>query len=54
MDRPISADFDATVKRRAIRVGVTFSRTHDFIDKGQERRLTYKWLKLFENDLNAA
>jgi len=54
MDRPISANFDAMVKRRAIRVGVTFSRTHYFIDKGQERGLTYESLKLFENDLNAA
>jgi membrane-bound lytic murein transglycosylase MltF len=40
------------VKRRAIRVGVTFNRTHYFIDKGQERGLTYESLKLFENDLN--
>jgi membrane-bound lytic murein transglycosylase MltF len=34
-------------------VGVTFNRTHYFIDKGQERGLTYESLKLFENDLNA-
>ena len=32
---------------------VTFNRTHYFIDKGQERGLTYESLKLFENDLNA-
>ena len=31
---------------------VTFNRTHYFIDKGQERGLTYESLKLFENDLN--
>ena len=37
----------------SIRVGVTFNRTHYFIDKGQERGLTYEALKLFENDLNA-
>ena len=36
-----------------IRVAVTFNRTHYFIDKGQERGLTYESLKLFENDLNA-
>ena len=41
------------VKRRAIRVGVTFNRTHYFIDKGQERGLTYDALKQFESDLNA-
>ena len=31
---------------------MTFNRTHYFIDKGQERGLTYESLKLFENDLN--
>ena len=41
------------VKRRAIRVGVTFNRTHYFVDRGQERGITYESLKLFENDLNA-
>jgi membrane-bound lytic murein transglycosylase MltF len=53
MDQPFTGDFDALVTRRAIRVGVTFNRTHYFIDKGQERGLTYEALKLFENDLNA-
>jgi membrane-bound lytic murein transglycosylase MltF len=52
MDRPFTGDFEAMVKRRAIRVAVTFNRTHYFIDKGQERGLTYESLKLFENDLN--
>jgi membrane-bound lytic murein transglycosylase MltF len=41
------------VKRRAIRVAVTFNRTHYFIDNGHERGLTYESLKLFEKDLNA-
>ncbi len=53
LDQPFTGDFDALVKRRAIRVAVTFNRTHYFIDKGQERGLTYESLKLFENDLNA-
>ena len=53
LDQPFTDDFDALVKRRAIRVAVTFNRTHYFIDKGQERGLTYESLKLFENDLNA-
>ena len=52
MDKPFTGDFDALVKRRAIRVGVTFNRTHYFIDKGQERGMTYEALKQFENDLN--
>jgi membrane-bound lytic murein transglycosylase MltF len=53
MDKPFTDDFDAMVKRRMIRVAVTFNRTHYFIDKGQERGLTYESLKLFENELNA-
>jgi membrane-bound lytic murein transglycosylase MltF len=52
MGKPFTGDFDALVARRAIRVGVTFNRTHYFIDKGQERGLTYESLKSFESDLN--
>ena len=52
LDKPFTEDFDAMVKRRAIRVAVTFNRTHYFIDEGQERGLTYESLKSFENDLN--
>jgi len=52
MDRPFTGDFDDLVKRRAIRVGVTYNRTHYFVDHGEERGLTYEALKLFENDLN--
>ncbi len=53
VDKPFTGDFDAMVKRRAIRVAVTYNRTHYFVDKGQERGITYEALKLFENDLNA-
>ncbi len=53
VDKPFTGDFDEMVKRRMIRVAVTFNRTHYFIDKGQERGITYESLKLFENDLNA-
>ena len=52
VDKPFTGDFDEMVKRRAIRVAVTFNRTHYFIDKGQERGITYEALKSFENDLN--
>ena len=52
MDKPLTGDFDEMVKRRMIRAAVTFNRTHYFIDKGQERGLTYESLKLFEKDLN--
>jgi membrane-bound lytic murein transglycosylase MltF len=53
MDKPFTGDLDDMVKRRAIRVAVTFNRTHYFIDKGQERGLTFESLKQFEKDLNA-
>jgi membrane-bound lytic murein transglycosylase MltF len=52
MDKPFTGDFDALVERRSIRAGVTFNRTHYFIDKGQERGLSYETLKMFEKDLN--
>jgi hypothetical protein len=32
LDKPFTGDFDAQVARRLIRVGVTFNRTHYFID----------------------
>jgi membrane-bound lytic murein transglycosylase MltF len=52
LSKPLKDDFDAMVTRRAIRVGVTFNRTHYFIDQGQERGLTFESLRLFEKDLN--
>ena len=52
MDKPFTGDFDEMVKHRAIRVAVTFNRTHYFIDRGQERGITYEALKAFESDLN--
>ncbi len=45
MDQPFTGDFDDLVKRRAIRVGVTFNRTHYFIDKGQETRADVRGLE---------
>jgi membrane-bound lytic murein transglycosylase MltF len=53
MTKPFTGDFDAMATRRVIRAGVTFNRTHYFIDKGEERGLTYESLKRFETDLNA-
>ena len=49
---PLYGDLDDMLKRRSIRVGVTFNRTHYFVDKGQERGVTYEALKAFENELN--
>lgn len=52
LDQPFTGDLEAQVKRRAIRVGVTYNRTHYFVDEGQERGLTYESLKNFEEALN--
>src|SRR6187549_1589630 len=52
MDKPFTGDLAELVARRMIRVGVTFNRTHYFIDEGQERGVTFESLKLFEKDLN--
>jgi membrane-bound lytic murein transglycosylase MltF len=52
VDKPFTGDLGAMIERRLIRVAVTFNRTHYFIDKGQERGITYEALKAFEHDLN--
>jgi len=52
LDAPFTGDLDALVARRAIRVAVTFNRTHYFIDRGEERGLTYESVKQFETELN--
>jgi membrane-bound lytic murein transglycosylase MltF len=53
MEKPALGDLDEMIKRRTIRAGVTFNRTHYFVDAGQERGITYEALKAFESDLNA-
>ena len=52
LDKPFTGDLDEMVKRRLIRVAVTYNRTHYFVDQGQERGITYESMKAFENDLN--
>ena len=47
-----TGDLDAMVARRMVRVGVAYSRTHYFIDRGVQRGLAYESLKLFEEQLN--
>ena len=53
MDKPFKGDLKEMIARRLIRVGVTYNRTHYFVDQGQERGLAYESLKNFEEDLNA-
>ena len=52
IDRPFTGDLDEMVKRRMIRVGVTFNRTHYFVDNGIQRGVAYEYLKMFEDTLN--
>jgi hypothetical protein len=48
-----TADLNEMVKKRVIRAGVVYSRTHYFIDKGVQRGAGYDSLKLFEDEINA-
>jgi membrane-bound lytic murein transglycosylase MltF len=50
--RPATGDLDEMVKRRAVRVGVTFNRTFYFVDKGVQRGVSYDYGQLVEERLN--
>ena len=52
MNRPFTGDFDEMVKRRVIRLGVTFNRSFYFIDGGVQRGAVYEYGRLFEDELN--
>ena len=54
IDRPFMGDLDQMEARRMIRIGVTFNRTHYFVDMGTPRGLSFEYLKQFEDTLNAA
>ncbi|MCF8107020.1 MAG: transporter substrate-binding domain-containing protein [Desulfohalobiaceae bacterium] len=47
-----TGDFDGMLKRRLIRVLVTYSKTHYFVDRAAHRGLTYEIFRLFEDSLN--
>ena len=51
-DQRFTGDLDEMVKRRMVRAGVTFNRTHYFIDKGEQRGLAYESLRSFEEQIN--
>ncbi len=53
MDRPFQGDLDQMVERRIVRAGVTFNRTHYFIDGGAPRGISYEYLRRLEDELNA-
>jgi membrane-bound lytic murein transglycosylase MltF len=47
-----TGDLDGMIKRRQIRVLVTYNKTHYFVDRGTQRGLAYDAFRLFEDDLN--
>src|SRR5688500_8104635 len=49
---PLTGDLDAMIKRRLVRIGVTFNRTFYFIDKGVQRGVAYEYGQLVEERLN--
>ena len=50
--KPFTGDLDTLVKRRVVRVGVTFNRTFYFIDRGVQRGIAYEYGQLMEARLN--
>jgi membrane-bound lytic murein transglycosylase MltF len=52
LSAPFTGDFDQMVKRRLIRVGVTYNRTFYFGDQGVQRGAAYEFGKAFEDQLN--
>jgi membrane-bound lytic murein transglycosylase MltF len=52
LNKPFKGDLDEMVKRRLVRVGVTYSRTHYFVDNGVQRGGAYEYGKLMEDELN--
>jgi membrane-bound lytic murein transglycosylase MltF len=50
--KPLTGDLDVIIKRRLVRIGVTFNRTFYFLDKGVQRGVTYEYGQLVEERLN--
>ena len=51
--KPFTGDFKEMIERKAIRVGVVFSRTFYFVDKGVQRGTAYDYGLLMEERINA-
>jgi membrane-bound lytic murein transglycosylase MltF len=52
LNEPFKGDLDEMVQRRLVRIGVTFNRTHYFVDQGVQRGVAYEYGKLMEEELN--
>jgi len=50
--RTATGDLDEMLKRRMIRIGVAFNRTHYFIDNGVQRGVVYDYGKFLEQRIN--
>jgi membrane-bound lytic murein transglycosylase MltF len=50
--KPFTGDFDGMRKRRQVRVLVVYNKTNYFIDRGQQRGVTYDAFRLFEDFIN--
>ncbi len=50
--KPFTGDLDEMVRRRLVRIGVTFNRTYYFVDKGVQRGVSYDYGQLIEERLN--
>jgi membrane-bound lytic murein transglycosylase MltF len=51
--KPFTGDLDEMVKRRLVRIGVTYNRTFYFVDRGVQRGVSYDYGQLVEERLNA-
>ncbi|MBM3115624.1 lytic transglycosylase F [Jeongeupia naejangsanensis] len=47
-----TGDLDGMIKRRVIRVLVVYSKTHYWVENGQQRGASYEALKAYEDELN--
>ncbi len=50
--KPFTGDLDEMIKRRAVRIGVTFNRTYYFVDKGVQRGVAYDYGRIVDERLN--
>jgi membrane-bound lytic murein transglycosylase MltF len=49
---PFTGDLDEMVKRRLVRIGVTFNRTFFFVSQGRQRGIAHEYGRLVEERLN--
>ena len=50
--KPFTGDLDELVKRRVVRIGVTYNRTFYFVDRGVQRGIAYEYGQLMQARLN--